>query len=512
MNDPDKQPFALSVADVIKSALSNLVSVATSIFILTLIFFLLTSVRSELKKDYITVESFDVPENLSDDGYSGKVIAINLVDQINFIRDNTTKKVVSFRQSSKNIPIASPNIKNVDFEVPSTGISLRNSIKILREYLDKDVESITGDVVEIGNDIEITVRYKGKVFKSKSKRNSIPESLKSCAYQLLEHFEPVTIGYYLLSVESYSKCESFANRKILISKNEIEKADLYYALAVTKTIKYRYDSASSFCEKAIKLNPEHAGALLLAGETSILLNRLSEAQSLLNEVIKLDPTYDFGYIGMGDLKVKQRRFEEAKTMYNKAISINPNTAAPYIRLGYVLEEQKKQIEAESYYNTAILIDPQSMAAYTSLGYLKIEQGNLKQAEAIFNKAIKINSRKSDGYELMSYLRAIENKPKSALYYANKAIKVNNRSAYGYYLLGHLKLANKAYIPAEKYFLKSLEIDNTNTLYIAILGYIYEFGHNDYVRAKELYTLALSLDSEESTAKKGLERIRDRYTE
>jgi hypothetical protein len=118
---------------------------------------LIYHIIKEVNTKYIVIEPFEVPESLTKDGLTGRVIANKLLDQIDSIR--TTAK------DTKSLPfITNCTQSEIDIEVPGAGISISTISKIIGKTLNMEPIKIVGEVYIISNKTFITTRVSGKPY------------------------------------------------------------------------------------------------------------------------------------------------------------------------------------------------------------------------------------------------------------------------------------------------------------------------------------------------------------
>src|SRR5216684_8316683 len=106
-----------------------------------LLLLMLAYVGWELTRNIVVIESFGVPKQLEEQGYSGAVVSQRIADSIARIEAE-----VETREHKEQLS-RSPEVEGLpDFEVPGTKLSLHSLIALLRELLHQQLPRISGEL------------------------------------------------------------------------------------------------------------------------------------------------------------------------------------------------------------------------------------------------------------------------------------------------------------------------------------------------------------------------------
>jgi tetratricopeptide (TPR) repeat protein len=149
----------------------------------------------------IVLDQFDVPPELARVGFSGKVVAAQVIDalnRVNAVESDRPSEVTAFSGawSSDDLRLA----------IPDTGLSLSDIDRFLRIHLGQDTH-ITGDVVEIGDpsgnntSLQLTVRGDGLLPKTFFEQAEDPKALLKLTTEAGEYLygesSPLKFAQYL---------------------------------------------------------------------------------------------------------------------------------------------------------------------------------------------------------------------------------------------------------------------------------------------------------------------------
>ena len=164
----------------------------------------------------------------------------------------------------------------------------------------------------------------------------------------------------------------------------------------------RYDEALAHYDRALSLNPDHAGAWSNKGVSLHELKRYDEALAHYDKALSLNPDYAEAWGNMGNTLKELKRYDEALAYYNKALSLKPDYAEAWGNMGNTLKELKRYDEALAHFDKALSLN---LAHFDKALSLKSNY-----AEAWSNKAAILNELKRYDEALAHYDKALSLKP------------------------------------------------------------------------------------------------------
>ncbi|PKP56543.1 MAG: hypothetical protein CVT88_10080, partial [Candidatus Altiarchaeales archaeon HGW-Altiarchaeales-1] len=177
-------------------------------------------------------------------------------------------------------------------------------------------------------------------------------------------------------VHELKEIEKKEKKKIPIEKDAREflnRGNLFYNLN-------EFEEAEKEYRKAIRINPNYAGAHNNLGLLLQNLKRYKEAEKEYREAIRINPNLAGAHYNLGRLLQNLKRYEEAEKEYKEAIRINPNLADAHNNLGVLLQNLKRYEEAEKEYREAIRLNPDYAGAHNNLGVLLQNLKRYEEAE------------------------------------------------------------------------------------------------------------------------------------
>jgi predicted O-linked N-acetylglucosamine transferase (SPINDLY family) len=178
-------------------------------------------------------------------------------------------------------------------------------------------------------------------------------------------------------------------------------------------------------DRALKINPNHAGVLSTRGTVLCELNRYEEALDSCNRALAIRPDYVNALNSRGIILRILKRPEQALDSYNQAIAIKPDYVAALSNRGQVLCDLNRYEEALDSCNQALTIKPDYVNALNSRGIILYLLKRHEQAldsydralaikpdyvEALSNRGQVLSELKRPGEALDSYDRALAIKP------------------------------------------------------------------------------------------------------
>ncbi len=193
----------------------------------------------------------------------------------------------------------------------------------------------------------------------------------------------------------------------------------------------KYKLALDDYNKAIELNPNHAGAYYNRGLLYSDQKKYDLALSDYDKAIEINPNYAEAYVNRGVLYRLQEKYELALADYDKAIELNPNDAVAYYNRGNLYKNLQKYDLALSDYSKAIDINPNYAEAYNNRGVLYRLQEKYELALADYDKAIDINHDLAEAYFGRGILYYHQKKYELALADLTQVIDINPNLAQAY---------------------------------------------------------------------------------
>ncbi len=364
------------------------------IFLLILIFGLLFLFFCylELRKEYVLIEPFDVPKDFEKYGYTGRVIANKLSDQINLIRTSATTRIerISF------VPIWS--MTYIDIEIKEYGISLNSFIQYIRRFFGREITRVVGEITCIDSEINynaplfITIRISNKPAKAiPGNLKDIDDILLQASEHIYKYTQPYVLASYLYNIDDPIACRETI--QYLLSHEPPDDDSWGYNLWGLLLSNIDYEGAINKYQKAIEL----------------------------------DSKFIFSYYNWGNILLLKNNYEDAIDKYDKAIKLNRENAYPYCGWGRVLLFGQGEYEnAMEKFEKAIKLDPQLGLAYSGRGCCYVYNKQYKKAIKDLEKAVDLNPNNFEDYLNICEVKIYTGDYDHVLFYSNEVLRLSRK--------------------------------------------------------------------------------------
>lgn len=436
----------------IDRSLVLLTSIIVRFSIILLFLFVVTYLYKEFNDKSYHIQEFQVPQYISEMGYSGNVVANKLQNRvIEFVemanRTWSQKELEEYSQSTDRTQL--------QVEVGGVGFSPHVIIRSLKKTFGMSTREISGDIIFADNKLILTLRISGQkaaflieeVVKEHSEGRAIENLIIKSSQKILEVNNPLLLGILFTGNVTNNEVQhndsiGIKMFRLAIAKKPDQAAHAYvwWARSILDT---SGDSilAAKKLKKALAIDPETALAYHYLAQIKFHNNNFDEGEKLMKKSLELDPTSHWSWRALG-WRYKSRNGErdiEAILCYRKAIELGLNDPGDQMDLAMLNYFNDNFIDALE------LIESRENAGVQyglPLKYLLLI--NLKdslQAKEEF-KWLRIDSensrRLSNRLNTLAYeLEVRKNKWSDALYMATLAIKVDSTNAFPFKTIAEL---------------------------------------------------------------------------
>ena len=158
-------------------------------------------------------------------------------------------------------------------------------------------------------------------------------------------------------------------------RDDHQNAGLRASVATIYFEQGKYDQAITQAEQALKLKPEHQGALLVLGQTRQANRQTDAAIAAYQTIVELNkdsPTakanrnLELVYYALGEIYAQRNDPPAAIENYRAALEIDPGDADAQLGLGHAFEKLAQHDDAITAFNTAVRYVPDFREAYEGL--------------------------------------------------------------------------------------------------------------------------------------------------
>ncbi|KAG6726293.1 hypothetical protein I3842_02G074000 [Carya illinoinensis] len=249
----------------------------------------------------------------------------------------------------------------------------------------------------------------------------------------------------------------------------------------------RVDASGSQLEKPLAVNLDLA---LYKAKGLARSFRYEEAQEILEKCIYYWPEDGRASVALGKILSKQSKMAEARAVYEKGCQATQGEN-PYLwQCWAVLENKMGNIRrARELFDAATVADKRHIAAWHGWAVLEIKQGNVKKARQLLAKALKFCGGNEYVYQTLAMLEARANRHEQARYLFRQATKCNPKSCASWLAWAQLEIQQ--------------ENNTVARLLFEAWGWM-EWKEGNIAKARELYQIALSINSTSESAARCLQ--------
>lgn len=269
--------------------------------------------------------------------------------------------------------------------------------------------------------------------------------------------KPDNLGLLMLIGINYAKRGIINKSQIFFEKalellTPKEKSPILYTISQTYIQVNRYDIASLYLKKALKINPRNETIIL---ELAFCLERNSmyqKSMKLYNLYLKKNPFSKLAWYNLGVVYNNLEEPQKAIKAFDLAIAIDPKFSSAIFNKANNLLNFNKNKEAIKEFNKVIYYEKENFTAIHRRGIAYYRSNNLKKAYSDFKSSLKTQKNQSEAWfylaKLFFKLKKIK-RTKKALFEALNLSKLNSEywelAAKIFLFENNYKAADKAYM-------------------------------------------------------------------
>src|SRR5687768_10479352 len=302
---PDSAEKAKTAPEFLDFPATALSFIGSSLLLLLLAAFLWAAFW-ELRRRTIVIDPIEIGKDLADKGYTPYVIAQRLAGELAALQ-RTARLNSRFEEDFE------LSATQIDFTVPSAGISYRAMIRYLRQLSGRFQQRVQGEIVSDKGTIRIQLRT--------SNGSRTPDHLVVTSEREISH---------LLQKAALEIGLLIAPYLVLNYWFRVEQSDRRFE----KTFEVvRWCLANAPAD-------HHHRAYVAWGSALAIQRNFEEAEEKLRMALSLKPNFASTYNCFGNLNRARRRFDEAAVMYRKAILCDRRDFFPRGNLGNVCNDRR----------------------------------------------------------------------------------------------------------------------------------------------------------------------------
>ncbi|MGC2414672.1 MAG: tetratricopeptide repeat protein, partial [Stellaceae bacterium] len=190
----------------------------------------------------------------------------------------------------------------------------------------------------------------------------------------------------------------------------------------------RLDRAEAEAKAILERDPDHAGALHLAGIAEMSRGNHQSAAALLQRsaAIAPDSAPTQNNLGIALSALSQR--DDAIESFRRAVALDPNLADAHANLGRLLHDQNRLDEAIASLRRAAALKPDDATVIGKLGAALYAHGDLDDAAESFHRALALNPQMTEASTFLGLIARAQRRLPDAIEHAAKALTPTHRDA------------------------------------------------------------------------------------
>ncbi|HLW68713.1 MAG TPA: tetratricopeptide repeat protein [Gemmataceae bacterium] len=212
-----------------------------------------------------------------------------------------------------------------------------------------------------------------------------------------------------LLLEKYNRGEAVSAFDKALKINP-RAAEALVGKAIAHSQRFDLKEAEDFANQALKINPKLVDALLVKADLQLLAGDLVKVRELLDEALKVNPRDEHVLGRLAGLYVIQHKADELAKLEKEVTAYDPKPGLLYHECGNALTHRKLLTTAEGYYKKAIALRPNMPWPRDELGLLYMLMGKEAEASKVLDEAFnadRFNVRVANSRKVLEHLKLYE---------------------------------------------------------------------------------------------------------
>ncbi len=403
------QSKANKIRTGVEDWISSIFTILGRLFIGALVVAVFVMLYKGLSNDAYLIQAFQVPGDFEDKGYNGIVLSRKVQDRVISLK--------SYISSSKEDEFDFEADLEPDLEVGvmGFGLSLNTVTFHLKSLLGRKNKIITGELTDLNNKMELTVRMSG--FKTENHvieyesdaDEAIDFLLEEAAKTILKNTDPYRLAIYHYRKKDYQKALQIIN-SLLEKGQDTEWAYLAWGNLLSR--QGRIEEAIGKWKKAMDINPDFDNPMNGLAWAYVQKKEFGEATLYFEKLIKNDPKNFGGWNGLAICYGRLEDNEKAIEAYDKSIEAMPDRIWGYAnKADYLMWTLKDTAGAAFLYQKAAEVTPDGIEKYIALAAAYDAMNQEDKMIEYIDKVLEIDPNNSMG--VRSKINSLSNSKKYA---------------------------------------------------------------------------------------------------
>ncbi len=468
--------------------------VVNSIVGFALIIGVATVVREGFR-DSALIDPIQVPDSLAEEGYWPEVITQRLMDEVLKIR-----REAASRREGREIQ---PEWRQLDIELPGTGISLASLVRIVKRFFGSSESRVAGEIVVDGDQYELRLRFLGHgvhaEIPSRSKAD-LDDLLHLGAREMMKISDPYILANYLADIDPEAALKAI----VLSLENDLEDDEpwAYTLWGWLLTSEGRHDEAIEKYRAALELKGDF---ILAASNWGLTLARKGEYDMAIEQyrrTLRWDSNFHAALNNWGVALMEKGEPDAAIEKFREALKIDPRFVRAHNNWGAALAGLGRHDDALEIYATALDIDPWNAVSHRNWGDALLAKKDFPGAVEKYRRAVELDPDDAHTFLNLGIAQSKLGAYDKAISHFENSVKLNPNLVRAYNSWGVVYYKRTQYTAAEKMYRTAIKIDPSYTPAYRNLGDVLQLK-KDPQGAIDMYKQAIEIDWEQAATHKNL---------
>ncbi len=200
----------------------------------------------------------------------------------------------------------------------------------------------------------------------------------------------------ILNLYKEKNYNSFIKSGLKLLKKNPKNYQLIYLIGLSYVNLQKYAEAEKYFEKLlyVQKKPE---IFFIQANIHKQLKKYDSAISYFEEAIQLNPNFSEAYNNLGNTKKRVGKIDEAILCFEKAIQLKENNIEAYLNLANIYKENKHFNKLIKIYEKILSFNQNDLKTLYNLGSAYLFLGDISKGKHYFEKIIKINKNHVPSY-------------------------------------------------------------------------------------------------------------------
>ena len=288
-------------------------------------------------KPNFVIKDIQVPSDLSDRGYTGDVIAQQILDHIAEIDRIGGSKKEKAAISGFDLESSMPSI-----QLPVGGFNLNAVVAEVRQLLGVTETKVTGEIytaVAADDDKKIPAEYgvrlrlagKGPILKGTPPDAHVDNLVEEAAERIMHQFDPINLGYYFYRLKRYDKAYE-TTVAALADPSAANDSWAYSMRGLIARDQGKFAESVANIKLAIQKDPKFWMGYVNLSESYRLMGDLPQAEAAARKAIAIAPNEQETHTALALVMLDQGKRDEAIAEAKKGIAAHPKDAGDHLPL------------------------------------------------------------------------------------------------------------------------------------------------------------------------------------